>query len=124
MSKDIRAVIIDPYTETVENITYDGTDYKNIYPLLRCSYFTCVSLKDDDDVLVDDEGLLHITDSTKFFMLRDYPQPLAGYGLIVGTDGEGETISAHHDADYYRSKVQFLDVEMVQIFGYFSDNAR
>lgn len=119
MSRGITAVLVDPYKEEVTDITYDASDYKNIYPLLHCSCFTVVHLDDEDDMLVDDEGLLTVKPDTKFFRYKDYPQPIAGYGLIVGTDDEGETISSRHDADYYRSKFQFMDVEMVQVFGYF-----
>lgn len=116
----LRAVLIDPYKEELTDVTYDAADYKNIYPLIRCDIFTVVKLADEDDVFVDDEGLLKITNQTKFFQLKDYPQPLAGYGLIVGADEDtGESVSAHHDADYYRSKISFLDVEMVRVFGYF-----
>lgn len=120
MSREIKAVLIDPYKEEITDVTYDAADYKNIYPLIHCDIFTIVKLADEDDVFVDDEGLLKVDDATKFFRLNDYPQPLAGYGLIVGADEEtGESVSAHHDAAYYRSKIQFLDVEMLKVFGYF-----
>jgi hypothetical protein len=120
MSRVIKAVLIDPYKEEVTNIEYDASDYKNIYPLIHCDIFTVVRLGGDDDVLVDDEGLLKVNKDTKFFMLNDYPQPLAGYGLITGVDPEeGETISAHRDAEYYLRKTRFLDLAMIQVFGYF-----
>ena len=115
----MRAVLIDPYKEEVTEVDYNG-DYKTIYPLIHCDTFTVVRLADDDDVLVDDEGLLKLNKDTRFFMLNDYPQPLAGYGLVTGINhDDGETVAAHHDADYYRRKTRFLDMEMVQVFGYF-----
>jgi hypothetical protein len=120
MSKKCNAVLIDPYKEEITDIVYDSSDYRNIYPLIHCDCFTIVKLGDEDDVFVDDEGLLKVTPDTKFFKLNDFQQPLAGYGLIVGADEEtGETVPVHHNADYYRSKIQFLDVEMLRVFGYF-----
>lgn len=116
----LKAVLIDPYKEEITDVEYDNSSYKNIYPLIQCEIFTIVKLADEDDVFVDDEGLLKVNNETKFFMLKDYPQPLAGYGLIVGADEEtGESVSVHHDAAYYRSKIQFLDLEMIKVFGYF-----
>lgn len=119
MSRDVKAVLINPYEESVTDITYDASDYKNVYPLIRCSCFTVARLT-DDDILIDDEGLLKVDNSTKFFKVNGYPQPLAGYGLVVGTDDEGETVSVTHDAKYYRQKIQFLDAEMIHVFGYFA----
>lgn len=120
MSRVIKAVLVDPYKEEVTDVEYDASDYKNIYPLIHCDCFTLVKLADEDDLFVDDEGLLKITPETKFFMLKDYPQPLAGYGLIVGGDEDtGESVDVHHDAAFYRPQFRFLDVAMVQVFGYF-----
>lgn len=115
----MRAVLVDPYKKEITDVEYNG-DYKTIYPLIHCDIFTIVRLEDGDDVLVDDEGLLKLTRDTKFFMINTYEQPLAGYGLITGVNEEdGETVSAHHDAEYYRRKIRFLDMAMVQVFGYF-----
>ena len=116
-SRIIRAVLIDPYAEKIEDIEYDG-HYKSIYPLIHCGVFTTVSLG-DDDVFVDDEGLLKLTPQSKFFSIPTYPKPLAGYGLIVGCNEDGETISAAHNANYYRPKIHFLDMEMIYVFGYY-----
>jgi hypothetical protein len=103
----MKAVLIDPYKEEVTDVTYNG-DYKQIYEHIKVDCFALVRLSDDDDVFVDDEGLLKLKPSTKFFALPDYPQPLAGYGLILGNDNEGESISAHHDAAFYRERVKFM----------------
>lgn len=115
----MHAVLIDPYKEEITDVDYNG-DYKQIYEHIKADCFTLVRLLDNDDVFVDDEGLLKVTKDTKFFMLKDYPQPLAGYGLILGNDKEGESIAAHHTAEFYRPKVQFLDAQMVRVFGYFA----
>jgi hypothetical protein len=119
--KRIKAVLIDPYAEEVRDVIYNG-NYKQIHEHILADCFDVVRLSGYDDVYVDDEGLLKITPETKFFMLPDYPNPLAGRGLILGNDmattGEGESIDCHYDAAYYMRKVQFLDVEMLHVFGY------
>jgi hypothetical protein len=113
----IKAVLIDPYEETVSDIEYDG-NYKSIYPHIRCHVFTAVSLG-DDDVFVDDEGLLKLTPKTKFFRIPTYPNPLAGYGMIIGSNDDGDAEDVKHDAAYYRPKIHFLDMEMMHIMGYY-----
>jgi len=110
----IKAVLIDPYAEEVRDVIYDG-NYKQIYEHIQAECFTLVRMRDNDDVFVDDEGLLHLTPETRFFMIPDYPTPLAGRGLILGNDldttGEGESIDCHHDAAYYAPRVKFLTVQ-------------
>lgn len=88
----MQGFLIDPETRTIEAVEYSG-DYHQIYKLLGIELFTTVTLNEAGDVVyVDDEGLLH--DPTFFFTLKDYPQPLAGKGLVLGTDEEGETVAA------------------------------
>lgn len=108
MTNEFKAVLIDPYKEEVTDVTYNG-DYRQIYEHIRADCFTLVRLT-DDDVFVDDEGLLKLKISTKFFCLPDYPQPLSGYGLILGSNSEGESVDATHDAAFYRQRVSFLNV--------------
>ena len=37
----MQAILIDPYTQTIEVVEYSG-DYKDIYALLGCDLFTTV----------------------------------------------------------------------------------
>jgi hypothetical protein len=88
----MRALLIDPFTETVTETFYSG-DYKQIYQLIEAETFDAARLGPDlsDTVYVDDEGLLK---PNQFFFLEDlYPFPLAGKGLVLGTDDEGDAIS-------------------------------
>lgn len=86
----MKAYLIDPQEREIRQVDYDG-DYKSIYRLLDIDTFTAVELNDKRDVVyVDDEGLLK--DPVYFFTVEGYGQPLAGKGLVLGTDGEGETV--------------------------------
>jgi len=85
------AYLIDPVTRTVKEVTYNG-DYNQIYTLTDCDTFTCVMFNEHSDtIFVDDEGLFK--SDQQFFHVQGYPQPLAGKGLILGTNDEGESVS-------------------------------
>ena len=83
-------------------------DYKAIYPLLGVAVdcFTCVGIEQDDSIYVDDEGLLK--PQINFFLYEGYNQPLAGNGLVLGTDEEGESVDPKNTLKFIRSKVTFM----------------
>lgn len=84
----MKAYLIDPKKKTIEQVDYSG-DFKQIYEFLDCRAFDIVHVYENGDVIyVDDEGLF--VDEQHFFIHRNYPTPLAGKGLIIGTDEEGE----------------------------------
>lgn len=87
----MRAILIDPFTQTIEEVDYSG-DYKDIYGLIECDLFTTVYLPNtsDDTLFVDDEGLY--VENQRFFKIDGFEQPLAGRGLMLGTDEEGESV--------------------------------
>ena len=91
----MRAIYINTAERTAEVIDFTG-DFQDIQRLLGVDCFTCVGLDNGGDTLyVDDEGLFKEND---FFSIDEYPEPLAGNGLILGTDLEtGETVSAIMD---------------------------
>lgn len=109
----VRGILIDPVAHTCTEVEHDADNYKDIYKLLsdekhglKVECFTCVSIDTGDTIYVDDEGLLK--DPEFFFVWRDYPQPLAGRALILGSDDEGETQSAKITLDEVRRrKVSF-----------------
>jgi hypothetical protein len=101
-----KAILIDPVTCTVRFVEVDGDDFNSIYPQLDCQTFTacCHIARDgetgsykDDQMLVDDEGL-YVKDQ-RFFMIKAYPGPIAGRGLILGLDALGNTISTRLSLD-------------------------
>lgn len=86
----MRAILIDPVEETVTEVDYDG-DFRSIYSLLDITCFTCVQINSHGDVIyIDDEGLMK--SGQLFFEHAAYPRPLAGKGLVLGTNDEGETV--------------------------------
>ena len=94
----MRAYLIDPFDRTVKPVDYQG-DIKEIYSLIQADCFDCCrfSTGNLDGVYVDDEGLLK--PDQEFFMIGNYPSPLAGRGLVIGCDEVGESIGAQSSID-------------------------
>lgn len=91
MGKPCTAILIDPHAQTVQSVEWNG-DYKHIYQLIDCDCYDVARInKHGDGVFVDDEGLYK--ENQAFFVVDGYPQPLAGKGLILGVDAEGESVA-------------------------------
>jgi hypothetical protein len=91
----ITAIKIDVRHRTVVRVDM-GTELQDFYWHIGCTCMEAVyprGLDPRDRLYVDEEGLL--TPGKKFFLIEGFEQPLAGNGLIVGHDDEGETVSAH-----------------------------
>ena len=98
-SRIVKGILIDPFACTVTEVEHDASGIDGIYKLLSHESMpvTCFAtapsraLDGNDAIFVDDEGLLKPCD--RFFVIRG-EQPMAGKGLILGADREGDTISA------------------------------
>ena len=87
----MKAYLIDPWNELISVVTYQGT-IENIYKHIGASTFDVVRINEEGDAIyVDDEGLYR--QPQQFWAYEDYPHPIAGKGLVLGTDHEGESIS-------------------------------
>ena len=102
----MQVIKIDPYNKEVYAIESDMTKLSNIYEELNCSMFTMVRLDEYNDLLLDDCGLLK---SNSFFAIEGYPSALAGYGLIVSHDEDGETIESSLSPQQVQKMVRFVD---------------
>lgn len=112
----MRAILIDAIAKTVTEVEMEGESYKEIHRLIGCECFTmAVQLENKDAILVDDEGLLK--DPQHFFYVDGwYPMPLAGKGIIVGSDEEGETVAAKTDLRTVKGRVTFLNRRDTLVF--------
>lgn len=85
----MKAFFVDSVQREVREVEYNG-DWRTIAPLLGCQYFTVVQLNQErDTIFVDDEGLLH--DPKTFFVIKGFEQPLAGNGLVLGCNEDGDS---------------------------------
>jgi len=104
----MKAYLINPFAREVTEVEYSG-DFEQIYDFLggvRC--FTCVTINQEGDgVFVDDEGLFN--GDNEFFTVTGYPEPLAGFGLVLGCDPEGESVAPALTLEDLRDRVKFWD---------------
>jgi hypothetical protein len=109
-----KGILIDVQNRTIEWV--DVKDWKNIYDHVKCQTFECVQIDEQNDVYVDEEGLLTLTPNSMFFMYKGYPQPLCGNGLILGIDHEtGDSVDSTLSIELVRSNVRFMDIYEVQM---------
>lgn len=107
----MKAILINSEKRQVSEVEYNG-DYKEINRLIGSEVF-CIGayLPNDDCVFVDDEGLLK--EPKFFFKVPSYPNPLAGNGLVLGTNGFGESTSAKSKLEELKKQILFEDINTV-----------
>ena len=103
----MKAILIDVHTQSVTEVEHDNT-LDNIYELLNCRTFDVVRIDEVDSIYVDDEGLF--VDDQLFFEYGGDAQSvrLAGNGLILGVDDEGNSISPQTTVEEVEGRVGFL----------------
>jgi hypothetical protein len=80
--------LIDPEARSITEFEYDGS-MQGIYETIDATMFDVVRLNEKGDVVyVDDEGLYN---SNHFWRVANHPHPIAGKGMVLGTDSQGES---------------------------------
>jgi hypothetical protein len=112
----MEAYFIDAKNKSVSVVDYDG-NYKSISKIIGCDIFTVVNINNDGDhIFIDDEGLIIEQDDQNYFWFDGYPQMLAGNGLVLGTDREGDSIEPCQSIDWVRERVRFQDKETAPLY--------
>ena len=89
--KTLRAYLINPILHHISVVETNGS-LQDIYEYTECHCIVTVRVNDEQDTMfVDDNGLSKPFQS--FFAFADYPNPLAGIALILGTDIKGDSAS-------------------------------
>jgi hypothetical protein len=95
----MKAFLIDPYQRKIHPLDIDS-DLSVWHQLLKCDCVDRAEIHRNAsntravDVWVDDEGLLK-EPVPPTFKVRGYPNPLAGYGLLLGANlTSGRSIAA------------------------------
>lgn len=106
----MRSIIIDAVNRNVREHEHDG-NYRAIQAAVGGGFDGAGVLDHggavESRLYVHDDGLLNGTQDF-FFLPLFYPQPLAGNGIIVGMDGEGETVATPIDIEMVRSNIRWL----------------
>jgi hypothetical protein len=96
--KQTRGILIDPKAHTVSYVTIEGAVLQGLYKTLECSDVNRVGLGSiegqEQDLWIDGEGMLCNWDDQQFFKIGE-SDAIAGRGLILASDDEGDSISAH-----------------------------
>ena len=105
-----RAILIDPFNETITEVKMVDTKLQTIYALIGCDLITITSLAEGIDMILDDEGLLKDSENQAYFKFGIGSQPFAGKALIISTDGEGDFASLPEEVsvDKINHKVIFF----------------
>ena len=94
-----KGYLVDPTERTITQV-----DVVRPADLIGCSTITASAFNDAGDVVyVDDEGLLK--GPTDFFLIEGYPQPLAGKGVVVGTDDEGDDVEPSVSLEWLQENI-------------------
>lgn len=104
----MQAYLIDPIDQTIETVEYTG-EWQTIYTYIDCDTFDVASTSDGLSIYVDDEGMMKADQA--FFMIKGYPQPLAGRALVLGPpDEDGETTECPLNPSQIQARVTFVDL--------------
>ena len=112
----MRAILIDPWNNDVREVTLvDETNtLEQMYELIGCTTVECVSLPNGNDLWVDEEGLLFLTQNSRFFVYGQV-MPIHGKGLILGLDrNEGECKSTKLKLEDVTDSVDFYSLDEVR----------
>lgn len=70
----------------------DGVHLSEMQDLIGTDIVTVVSLKNNIDMWVDDEGLLKGGNFVNRYIIEDFQIDLAGNAILLGNDGNGGTV--------------------------------
>ena len=100
----MRVILVNPFDETVKEAVYGG-DFREIYDLIECRTFTVQMIDEDNDLFLDDEGLL-VEGNQRYFEYKGLGT-FAGKGLIMSHDDEGDSKATTLDLWEVSSMVEF-----------------
>lgn len=108
----MKAYLIDPVQRTVEEVAFnDSRDYHQIHELIGADCYDVARInREGDGIFVDDEGLLR-SGILPAFQTTLYGGPLAGRGLCLGCDPEGETREPQITLEALRDSITFGQID-------------
>ncbi|GAB2797798.1 hypothetical protein GCM10027275_49080 [Rhabdobacter roseus] len=102
----ISAIKIDVVKKEVYQIQIEDT-LEAMYEAIDCQIVERVVINRNNDLWLDEEGLLHHPQPPKFWF-KGANTPITGNGLICGFNGEGQMISTTLSVEEIESQILFL----------------
>lgn len=103
----MKTILIDPFERKVAALELIGEGLDPIYAAIHADCFSIVALDDKGDALfIDDDGLFR--ERQEFFAIGNYPHPLAGRSVLLGTDDEGNTTPPRAGLEQVQRAVRWL----------------
>lgn len=107
----MKGILIDPAAKTVTDIEVET--WEAVKEIIGCKWLEGVTIARIDhhaeQILVNEEGLL-VDEPGPFFQIGDNT-PIAGKGVVLGVNQEGETVSTRLRAELVAPRISFPDVE-------------
>lgn len=103
----MKAILIDPFSQTIRPVEISEKNFlRDAYSFINCDCITSAGeLQNGDTAYVDDNGLL--IGPTHFFRWAGYPEPLAGRGILCGSNREGESVDVKSTVEEIAANVKF-----------------
>lgn len=109
----MKTIVINPQDHSITEAEYNG-DFKEIYKLLSfedqtVDCFDIVRIDESETIFVDDNGLINSNGARHgfFYVKGKYPVMLAGKGVILATDQDGESIGTELSIDQVKDMILF-----------------
>lgn len=103
----MKAFLINPADRTITAVDYDGKT-ESLYALLECQTFDRVALAPTVDMWVDDEG--HFQKGNPIFTIHQVEAYFAGRAVVLGHDGEGNSIAPAISLDRLLRAVRWTEL--------------
>lgn len=112
----MKGILIDPTAKTVTDIEVES--WEKVKEIIGCKWLEGVTIArvaahaeqiHAEQILVNEEGLL-VDEPGPFFQVGDNT-PIAGKGVVLGVDYEGDVISTRLTAALVAPRISFPDVE-------------
>src|ERR1035437_9813871 len=107
----MRVIIIDAKKREIREEDIKG-DLASLQEVVG-GYIELVRYSDQEDVYVNEAGLLH--GEQNFFSLRGFLQPLAGNAVIIGSSEEGRQEPTKLTLEEVRKNVSFASLAELQL---------
>lgn len=110
----MKSLIIDAMKKAVTE--YEFTDLETAKQVLGWEIAASACRWDKDLMLVDDHGLMKDEPPQAYFMLKEFPRPIATNAIIIGTDEDGETVDVSFGPEYIRNQIFYMSKNDIRMF--------